>query len=333
MSGLPPPDAAAVAAFWSDFVAATEAEGEPYEVFQFGDSPALADELLALVLHGPKRATAGFLAEFEDEGRRPPRAGDLSIACDGRGAPRCVIRSTQVAVAPLGTVDAAFAWEEGEGDRSLAYWREAHEAFFRRQVGDDAFSWDLPTVFERFQVMWVPGMAVGAPPVRPEPPTQGPELPQLCGFLDYQRASVLAKIHGLDREQLARAHPPSTLTLAGLLNHLALVEDWWFRVRFAGLPEAQPWAGVGWDADPDWEFRTAREMEPEALRERYREACERSRAVVREAGDLDRLSARAWPDGRHWDLRWVLLHMIEETARHAGHADLLREAIDGEVGD
>jgi uncharacterized damage-inducible protein DinB len=168
--------------------------------------------------------------------------------------------------------------------------------------------------------------------VRSEPDPTGPELLQLGRFLDFQRETVLLKTEGLTREQLAQALPPSRLTLAGLLNHLALVEDWWFRVRFLGLPQQEPWAGVDWDADPDWEFRTALELEPEALRQRYRDACAGSRAAVEQAGDLDRLSVRAKPDGRRWDLRYVLLHMIEETARHAGHADLLREAIDGTVG-
>jgi uncharacterized damage-inducible protein DinB len=169
--------------------------------------------------------------------------------------------------------------------------------------------------------------------VRKNPDPAGPELSQLNQFLDFQRETILQKASGLTREQLAQRLPPSTLTLGGLLHHLALVEDWWFQVRFLGLPQAEPWASVDWEADPDWEFRTAAELEPEELRRRYRDACDRSRAVVEEAADLDRLSARASPDGRHWDLRWVLLHLIEESARHAGHADLLREAVDGTVGE
>jgi hypothetical protein len=138
---------------------------------------------------------------------------------------------------------------------------------------------------------------------------------------------------GLTTEQLGRPLPPSSLTLAGLLNHLALVEDSWFRVRFAGLPEDGLWAGVDWDGDPDWEFRTATELEPEELRRRYREACARSREVVAQAGNPDQLSVQRRHNGELFDLRWVLLLMIEETARHAGHADLLREAIDGTVGE
>ena len=169
--------------------------------------------------------------------------------------------------------------------------------------------------------------------MRTEPPTSGPELQALTGFLDQQRETVLQKTDGLTREQLARTLPPSSLTLAGLVNHLALVEDTWFRVRFAGLPDDDLWAGHDWAADPDMEFRTAVELEPDELRRRYRDACGRSRDVVSRAESLDQLSVGTSREGSHWDLRWILLHMVEETARHAGHADLLREAIDGATGE
>jgi uncharacterized damage-inducible protein DinB len=169
--------------------------------------------------------------------------------------------------------------------------------------------------------------------VRQDPEHPGPELQQLCAFLDLQRTTVLRKAEGLDAEQFRRTLPPSSLTIGGLLNHLALVEDWWFRVRFAGLPEQELWAGVDWDADPDWEFRTAAEVDADELRQSYRDACARSREVVARAGSLGDLSARASRSGARWDLRWVLLHMIEETARHAGHADLIRESVDGETGE
>jgi uncharacterized damage-inducible protein DinB len=169
--------------------------------------------------------------------------------------------------------------------------------------------------------------------VTSRPQLQGSELQLLTQVLDQQRDAVLRKADGLDAGSLAQQLPPSTLTLGGLLYHLALVEETWFEVRFAGLPEREPWAGVDWDADPDWEFRTAAELAPEQLRDRYRETCARSREVVAAAESLDQLSVRADRDGRRWDLRWVLIHLIEETARHAGHADLLREAIDGSVGE
>jgi hypothetical protein len=169
--------------------------------------------------------------------------------------------------------------------------------------------------------------------MRQDPPATGGELEQLTAFLDFQRETVLLKAEGLDAAGLRRALPPSPLTLGGLLNHLALVEDSWFRDRFAGLPEQEIWAGVDWQADPDFEFRTAADLAPDELRQRYRDACARSREVVAGADGLDQLGARPRRDGTRWSLRWLLLHMIEETARHAGHADLLREAVDGRTGE
>jgi uncharacterized damage-inducible protein DinB len=169
--------------------------------------------------------------------------------------------------------------------------------------------------------------------VRIEPKTIGSELDLLRQYLDYQRETVLLKTEGLSREQLAQPLAPSSLTLAGLLYHLALVEEVWLEVRFAGMPERPPWAGVEWDADPDWEFRTAAALAPHQLRRRYREACHRSRGVVARASGLDQLSVHTTRGGERFTLRWALLHLMEETSRHAGHADLLREAIDGSVGD
>lgn len=169
--------------------------------------------------------------------------------------------------------------------------------------------------------------------MRIDPDPAGSEFVLLSQYLDYQRETMLSKTNGLTREQLARQHPPSELTLAGLLYHLSLVEEDWMEVRFAALPDREPWANVDWDSDPNWEFRTAADLEPEQLRGRYREACERSRQVVSKAATLDQLSVKALRDGRRFSLRWVLLHLVEETARHAGHADFLREAIDGTVGE
>jgi uncharacterized damage-inducible protein DinB len=169
--------------------------------------------------------------------------------------------------------------------------------------------------------------------MRIDPDPGGTELELLCQYLDYQRETMLSKTADLSREQLAQTHPPSELTLSGLLYHLALNEESWMEKRFRGLPDREPWIGVDWDADPNWEFRTAAELQPEELRQRYREACDRSRQVVSNTSSLDQLSVEPFSDGRHFSLRWVLLHLIEETARHAGHADFLREAIDGAVGE
>lgn len=164
------------------------------------------------------------------------------------------------------------------------------------------------------------------------PPSCGPESGQLTAFLDHYRATMLRRADGLDAAELARPLAPSSLTLGGLLNHLAYVEDLWFQVRFAGNPPDPLWAVVDREADPDHEFRTAADVAPDELRRRYEDACERSRAVVRTTDSFDQRAARPRSNGQYADLRWIMLHMIEETARHAGHADLLREAIDGTVG-
>lgn len=169
--------------------------------------------------------------------------------------------------------------------------------------------------------------------MRIDPDPGGSELELLAQYLDYQRETMLSKTRGLSHEQMAMTHAPSQLTLAGLLYHLSLVEEDWMEVRFSGQPDREPWATVDWDADPDWEFRTAVDLEPGHLRSRYQEACERSRRVVSQTADLEQLSVKQLRDGQRFSLRWVLLHLIEETARHTGHADFLREAIDGEVGD
>jgi uncharacterized damage-inducible protein DinB len=167
---------------------------------------------------------------------------------------------------------------------------------------------------------------------RIDPDLAADERTTLAQFLDFHRDTLLLKAEGLDAAQLSTRIPTSELTLAGLLKHLALVEDDWMQTRFLGRPEAEPWASAPWDADRDWEFHSAVDDDPDALRDLYRAACERSRATVASAS-LDDLSHAPGRDGRHWSLRWILVHLIEETSRHNGHADLLREAIDGEVGE
>jgi uncharacterized damage-inducible protein DinB len=169
--------------------------------------------------------------------------------------------------------------------------------------------------------------------VRKDPEIHAGERDALAQYLDYQRETVLLKAEGLDKDQLAQRIPTSGLTLAGILYHLALNEESWLETRFAGLPQRAPWKDIDWDADPDWEFSTAITLDADEVRRRYREACERSRAVIAAADSLDQESASAMRNGEHFTLRWVLLHLIEETARHAGHADLLREAIDGSTGE
>jgi uncharacterized damage-inducible protein DinB len=126
------------------------------------------------------------------------------------------------------------------------------------------------------------------------------------------------------------------MTLGGILKHMTLVEHSWFAEKLLGRPPLPMFAEVDWDADPDWEWRTAAADSPDALRAQWSEAVTASRELVSEAlatGGLDRLGVKSWSDGRTPSLRWILLHMIEEYARHNGHADLLRESADGETGE
>jgi uncharacterized damage-inducible protein DinB len=172
---------------------------------------------------------------------------------------------------------------------------------------------------------------------RPEPPVADDELATLVGFLDWQRATLAWKCAGLDAAGLRATTAASSMTLGGLLKHMALVEDSWFAMDLHGRDYSPPWDAVDWKADPDWEWRTAAEDSPEELFALWRAAVDRSRALAEEAmadGDgLSVLAKRAWADGRTPSLRWILCHMIEEYARHNGHADLLRESIDGETGE
>ena len=171
---------------------------------------------------------------------------------------------------------------------------------------------------------------------RPEPPQAGDEAATLLGFLDYQRATFAWKCSGLDAAGLAATVGVSSMTLGGMLKHLALVEDSWFSERLAGQPPEPAWDMVDWDADPDWEWRTAARDSPEQLRELWRDAVARSRSRVTGAlaeGGPGQLARQAWPDGRAPSLRWILCHMIEEYARHNGHADLIRESLDGQTGE
>jgi uncharacterized protein YhfF len=125
---------------------------EPYDASAFGDSAAMADELAALVVAGTKRATAGLLAGYAADGSPLPVAGDWSVVLDGTGQPVAVIRTAQVTVVAFAEVDAAFAWDEGEGDRTLAYWREEHRRFFSRS--GQPFDDESPVVCERFEVVY-----------------------------------------------------------------------------------------------------------------------------------------------------------------------------------
>lgn len=171
---------------------------------------------------------------------------------------------------------------------------------------------------------------------RPHPPVAGDEVATLLGFLDHHRATLEWKTRGVDAAGLATTIGSSTMTLGGLLKHMALVEDAWFSRRLHGEGRRPPWDAVDWDAEPDWDWDSARDDTPEELRALWLEAVDHSRRLTDLAladGGLDRLAVRPWPDGRAPSLRWILVHMIEEYARHNGHADLLREAVDGQTGE
>ncbi len=142
--------------FWQRFLATTGRSPETSQpgAWPFGDSVELANELLALVLSGVKRATAGSVAEYEAEGEALPQVGDFEIALDGTMRPRAVLQVTDVRVGPLSSVDEQFAYDEGEGDRSREYWLNAHTTFFERLLSGMGIEFDLhmPTIFQRFDV-------------------------------------------------------------------------------------------------------------------------------------------------------------------------------------
>ncbi len=171
---------------------------------------------------------------------------------------------------------------------------------------------------------------------RAEPPPAANELDTLLGFLDYQRATLEWKCRDVDAVGMRRTVGASTMTLGGLLKHMSFVEDHWFSQCLHANEPAPPWDTVDWEVDPDWEWRTAADDTPDELRCGWSEAVDRSRRLVAESlsqGGLSQPAKRSWPDGEAPSLRWILVHMIEEYARHNGHADLLREAVDGEVGE
>jgi uncharacterized damage-inducible protein DinB len=171
---------------------------------------------------------------------------------------------------------------------------------------------------------------------RPEPPLASDELSTILGFLEYQRATLAWKCAGLDAAGLRATVGASTMTLSGLLKHMALVEEHWFSRSLHGRDWQPPWDTIDWKADPDWEWHSAAEDSPDALQALWQDAVTDARTLIAEAladGGLDRLARRTWPDGRAPSLRWILVHMIEEYARHNGHADLIRESVDGATGE
>jgi len=158
------------------------------------------------------------------------------------------------------------------------------------------------------------------------------ELANLVLFLEEQREIFRRKAGGLDHDDLMRTLPPSDLTLGGMVKHLAFVEDWWFGRNLMD-DQADLWAGVDWQADPDWDWHSATDETPEELWALWEAAVARSQAAVSIDPRPERESARPRRDGTPLTLRWILAHMVVEYARHLGHADLVRQSVDGQVGD
>jgi Protein of unknown function (DUF664) len=166
-----------------------------------------------------------------------------------------------------------------------------------------------------------------------EPPYAGTEVEALIGALDRQRVTFRWKVDGLESAGLNATIPSSTLTLGGLTKHLAAMEDYYSTVKMTGTPLGQPWEGWGWDGSDDWELESAAEDSPDELYALYDGAVRRHRerfAATLADGGLDR---RIAVGGGQVNLRRLVLDLLEEYGRHTGHADLLREAVDGRTGE
>jgi uncharacterized damage-inducible protein DinB len=172
---------------------------------------------------------------------------------------------------------------------------------------------------------------------RTDPPLAADEATTLVAFLDYHRDTLRIKTEGLTAEQLRQPLAPSTLTLGALLKHVALNEASWFGEVLHGRAMPEPWASADWDADRDWEMTSARDDSRDELRRILDESVAQARRDIDAAlaeGGLDFRSATlSRKENQQFTLRWILLHMIEEYARHNGHADFLREAVDGVTGE
>lgn len=167
---------------------------------------------------------------------------------------------------------------------------------------------------------------------RTDTPAAWDERTQLTTFLDYARATALAKCEGVTAEGAVSAPLPGSplMTLCGLISHLRWVEHYWIEEMFLGREPAGP-INEATDEDPDPEMRIAVDIPLPQLIAEYEEQSVRYREVV--AGhSLDAKARRPLRDGSHVDLRWVLLHLVEEISRHNGHLDVVRELVDGRTG-
>ncbi len=169
-----------------------------------------------------------------------------------------------------------------------------------------------------------------------EPPLAGTEVEHLTGALDRLRATFRWKADDMDEDGLRARVGASALTIGGLLKHLAAAEDFTFTAKLKGEPMGAPWDAFGWDGSDDWEFTSAAGDAPEYLYALWDGAVGRSRSRLDAAladGGLDQLAHISGPDGRRGSLRRLVCDLIEEYGRHTGHADLLREAVDGRTGE
>ncbi len=168
-----------------------------------------------------------------------------------------------------------------------------------------------------------------------EPSMTPGEAEMLVFALDRSRAQFAWKTGGLDAAAVHRTFPPSTMTIAGMLKHLAFVDDW-TAVRLAASPMPEPWTGVDWDAEPEWPWSSAANDTPEELYGLWRDAAERCRSAVADVladGGLDRPVRFTFDPSEVPNARRILIDLHDEYARHVGHADLFRESIDGLVGE
>ncbi|NYD57836.1 hypothetical protein BKA08_002074 [Nocardioides marinisabuli] len=173
-----------------------------------------------------------------------------------------------------------------------------------------------------------------SPTPLPEIPFVADEVTAVRSFLAFYRVTLRRQAEGLTAEQLDRALAPSPMTLGGLLSHLAFVEDYWCSHVLHGAEPAEPWRSLDWAADPDRDWHRAAGQTPEQLLAAHDAAVVAADAAIDRAlavKGLDTLAALE-RHGSVASLRWILLHLVEEYARHAGHADLIRESIDGTTG-
>ena len=147
--------------YWAKFAATQGNVAEDYVVVAFGHTREMADELAALVLSGIKRATTSLLLDYAPGAEPVPQPGDFVVVVDGEGHPRCIWRTTEIVVKPLTEVDDAFAWDEGEGDRTRNWWLSAHRQYFSGQAQSESFKMHhgIEIVFERFEIVWPPEVA------------------------------------------------------------------------------------------------------------------------------------------------------------------------------